>query len=451
MDDRKKNRLDISRNIDKILLPYLEEYRQKRTIYDGLVPLVDLEGKKIDLRYTYIIVKAFNTMLIKSQERSDYFPAPTDVASVMNNSDTFCNMKIRYDIYTREVKIHFYKSNYTVTRTLSNVKDDIILFIEESITITNRCKFVSIGLGVSSMEGPGHYNLLLAWKNKRTNRYDILVYEPHGYSEPVTFMDTFFSIFTGDRRFNLLKTPYISCPTGLQVKSRDVEGYCIIFSTLILYITLNLLNSPDLSKENKDYLLNIDTHNINLDHIERYIIYDDKYKNDLMGICSVFATKLITFYSRNFIHGTDMYRFMKDILDSEVIEQSRRLKLSFYNLLESVLVVNTKNPSEYFERSDYGHYIFSSIIDEDKDFQDPKHIRIDLDNLRSIYRIRKEAINPNTEPYDPVNPDIPGYQSRYKPNPVDTSPTLLPTLERERSRYSDYDSSDEEYDSTKRY
>ena len=446
MDDRQQNRIDINRVIDKILLPYLEEYKKKNYLfYDGEVPIVNLDKERKYKKYTEIIIKGISEMLNVSQIRPDYFPGPTDVACLMNKSDTFCNMKIKN--YKDEVWIHFYKSNYTVYSKLSDIKDHMLLFLEESITRSSRCNFVTIGLSVTGInilgEEDTHYNLLMVWKNKITNKYDILIYEPHGYSEPVNFMDNFFDIFKGDRRFNILKRQYISCPIGLQVKSKDRQGFCFVFSTFILYMTLNLLNSPYLTKQNKDYLLNIDKDNINLDYIERYITYDDKYKNHLIGICSVFATKLISYYWRSFINIPNKYQFMVDILESPIYEEDSltSFNVSFYNLLESIVTVDKENPlSGFRDRANYGHHFFTGMFHENKSFEDPRHTRMNLqDMVERDERFRREAMNPNPEiPNEYEVQRIRDLSPQRNPihpiHPIQPIQPIQPSLQRERSR-----------------
>lgn len=139
--------------------------------------------------------------------------------------------------------------------------------IFNSLAIEN---FATVKYSEDKYERSGHSNLLLILKNIDTKYINLILYEPHGYSEEddtiymtyvrkynLEFVKTvrkyLQKMYKGKYRVKILKPVEISCRRGVQSYIGDRFGYCKLISTMWLFLILGLFTS-DLKPEYKIYL-----------------------------------------------------------------------------------------------------------------------------------------------------------------------------------------------------
>lgn len=108
----------------------------------------------------------------------------------------------------------------------------------------DRIVAIPLGIAIKSSEF-GHQNMLLVMK-MRPDKYFVLIYEPHGHQsnieEGVARADFLSNLQKGlskrSNKYVFVPLETTSCPVGLQARSGDTVGYCVMFSNFWFYCIL---------------------------------------------------------------------------------------------------------------------------------------------------------------------------------------------------------------------
>ena len=167
----------------------------------------------------------------------------------------------------------------------------IIVNLIDTITDKNKTNMLCMTYNISTDEW-GHQNTVLFFYNEKSNKIYIFNYEPHGSeidNETKSYSQKFVNIFKNYNN-NLFEIIEPIKNTGLQARSSDSTGFCVMFCYFWCYIVTEVYNEVENIKI-KDIL-----------EIEKNIInVIGNYADKITNIIYSFTLFLITEYSKKYI------------------------------------------------------------------------------------------------------------------------------------------------------
>lgn len=140
---------------------------------------------------------------------------------------------------------------------------------------TKKCEYSTVLLNIQDeyKEQPyGHLNVFFTHYIREKNSMEIVVYEPHGTIPPTgrkqesihyTKIDLFLQ---GIKDILKMKGIYVkilprytvSCPIGLQSKTKDTTGFCVVYSLFMVYCVLWMIRAGKYKQGLRELLSNIE-------------------------------------------------------------------------------------------------------------------------------------------------------------------------------------------------
>jgi hypothetical protein len=271
-----------SEEINYMVKEVVDETANINLYKGGKISLPSTDVKLSPEKYIWLMYQAVDNMSI---ENNKTYPNMIELLFYITSStNQHCTGTINFYYDSMELGLETsprfkIKDNNKFTDKFTDFVGEFAKRVRES-----NCPFTSLSV-ILSWDNNAHANILLAFKDKDSNKIFLVLYDPHGSKLDSSIRKTsnalLKSIKECDSNFVVLSRKNISCPIGQQSYANDTMGYCVMFSLFWLYCVLKI-------SKKSNYQIDIN----NIKYIEKSIIRNTSSSRGLTKKPSLWNTIL---------------------------------------------------------------------------------------------------------------------------------------------------------------